>query len=104
MASLDTFGAKTQLRVGDASYEIFRIDKVEGHERLPYSLKILLENLLRTEDGANITADHIQQLGAWDATADPSVENPVHPGPGADAGLHRRALRGRPGHHARGGP
>lgn len=74
MASLDTFGAKTQLRVGDASYEIFRIDKVEGHERLPYSLKILLENLLRTEDGANITADHIQQLGAWDATADPSVE------------------------------
>ncbi len=74
MASLDTFGAKTQLRVGDASYEIFRIDKVEGHERLPYSLKILLENLLRTEDGANITADHIRQLGAWDATADPSVE------------------------------
>ena len=38
VASLDTFGAKTQLRVGDASYEIFRIDKVEGHERLPYSL------------------------------------------------------------------
>ncbi|GAA3784403.1 aconitate hydratase [Micromonospora maritima] len=74
MASLDTFGAKTQLRVGDASYEIFKIGKVEGHDRLPYSLKILLENLLRTEDGANITADHIQQLGAWDPTADPSVE------------------------------
>ena len=63
MASLDTFGAKSQLRVNDASYEIFRIDKVEGHERLPYSLKILLENLLRTEDGANITADHIRALG-----------------------------------------
>lgn len=74
MASLDTFGAKTQLRVGDASYEIFRIDKVDGHERLPYSLKILLENLLRTEDGANITADHIEQLGGWDPTADSSVE------------------------------
>ncbi|MFE9183372.1 aconitate hydratase [Micromonospora haikouensis] len=74
VASLDTFGAKTQLRVGDASYEIFKISKVEGHERLPYSLKILLENLLRTEDGANITADHIRQLGGWDATADPSVE------------------------------
>lgn len=74
MASLDTFGAKTQLRVGDASYEIFKIDKVEGHDRLPYSLKILLENLLRTEDGANITADHIRQLGAWDSAADPSVE------------------------------
>ncbi|GLZ62775.1 aconitate hydratase [Micromonospora sp. NBRC 107095] len=74
MASLDTFGAKTQLRVGDASYEIFKIDKVDGHARLPYSLKILLENLLRTEDGANITADHIRQLGGWDPTAAPSVE------------------------------
>ncbi|WP_030491530.1 aconitate hydratase [Micromonospora chokoriensis] len=74
VASLDTFGAKTQLRVGDASYEIFKIDKVDGHARLPYSLKILLENLLRTEDGANITADHIRQLGAWDSTAAPSVE------------------------------
>ncbi|HEY7274186.1 MAG TPA: aconitate hydratase AcnA, partial [Actinoplanes sp.] len=74
VTSLDTFGAKSQLRVGDASYEIFTIDKVEGHERLPYSLKILLENLLRTEDGANITADHIRALGGWDATADPSVE------------------------------
>ncbi|NUT05329.1 MAG: hypothetical protein HOV76_17790, partial [Hamadaea sp.] len=63
MASLDTFGAKSQLDVGDASYEIFTIDKVAGHERLPYSLKILLENLLRTEDGANITADHIRALG-----------------------------------------
>ncbi len=74
MASLDTFGAKTQLRVGDASYEIFKINKVEGYDRLPYSLKVLLENLLRTEDGANITADHIRQLGAWEPTADPSVE------------------------------
>ena len=67
VASLDTFGAKSQLGVGDASYEIFRIDTVDGHDRLPYSLKILLENLLRTEDGANITADHIRALGGWDA-------------------------------------
>jgi aconitate hydratase len=74
VASLDTFGAKSELRVADASYEIFTIDKVEGHDRLPYSLKILLENLLRTEDGANITADHIRALGGWDQTADPSVE------------------------------
>ncbi|GAA2582866.1 aconitate hydratase AcnA [Dactylosporangium fulvum] len=74
MASLDTFGARSQLSVGDASYEIFKIGKVEGADRLPYSLKILLENLLRTEDGANITADHIRALGAWDATAEPSVE------------------------------
>ncbi len=74
MASLDTFGAKSQLSVGDASYEIFKVSTVDGSARLPYSLKILLENLLRTEDGANITADHIRALGAWDAGADPSVE------------------------------
>ena len=74
MTSLDTFGAKSQLDVNDESYEIFRIDKVEGHERLPYSLKVLLENLLRTEDGANITEDHIRALGGWDADAEPSVE------------------------------
>jgi aconitate hydratase len=74
VASLDTFGAKTTLRVGDASYEIYRVGKVDGHQRLPYSLKILLENLLRTEDGANITADHIRALGGWDPTAEPSVE------------------------------
>jgi aconitate hydratase len=74
VASLDTFGAKTQLRVGDASYEIFKISKVDGHDRLPYSLKILLENLLRTEDGANITADQIRRLGGWDPDAEPNVE------------------------------
>jgi aconitate hydratase A / 2-methylisocitrate dehydratase len=74
VASLDTFGAKSQLRVGDAGYEIFRLDKVDGQERLPYSLKILLENLLRTEDGANITAEQIRAIGAWDATAEPNVE------------------------------
>jgi aconitate hydratase len=74
VASLDTFGAKSQLRVGDASYDIYEINKVAGHERLPYSLKVLLENLLRTEDGANITADHIRALGNWDAQAQPSVE------------------------------
>ncbi len=73
-ASKDSFGAKDTLKVGDASYEVFRLNKVEGSERLPYSLKILLENLLRTEDGANITADHIRALGNWDASADPSIE------------------------------
>jgi aconitate hydratase len=74
VASLDTFGAKTSLDVGDQSYEVYRIDRVAGQERLPYSLKILLENLLRTEDGANITGEHIRALGAWDPTAKPSVE------------------------------
>lgn len=73
-ASKDSFGAKDTLKVGDASYEVFRLNKVEGSERLPYSLKILLENLLRTEDGANITADHIRALGHWDPSAEPSIE------------------------------
>jgi len=74
VTSLDTFGARSELRVGDNTYEIYKIDKVPGHDRLPYSLKILLENLLRTEDGANITADHIRALGGWDPNAEPSVE------------------------------
>ena len=60
--------------VGDESYEIFRLDAVEGSELLPYSLKILLENLLRTEDGANITADDIRALASWDPDAEPSKE------------------------------
>jgi aconitate hydratase len=74
VVSLDTFGAKSQLRVGDTSYEMFRIERVPGQQRLPYSLKILLENLLRTEDGANITEAHIRALGGWDPAAEPSVE------------------------------
>ncbi|WP_084957790.1 aconitate hydratase AcnA [Thermoactinospora rubra] len=72
--SANSFGSRDTLRIGDASYEIFRLDAVEGSARLPYSLKILLENLLRTEDGANITADHIRALGGWDPNAKPSVE------------------------------
>ncbi|MEU2432402.1 aconitate hydratase AcnA [Streptomyces sp. NPDC007861] len=72
--SANSFDARATLRVGDESYEIFRLDKVEGAARLPYSLKVLLENLLRTEDGANITADHIRALGGWDSQAQPSQE------------------------------
>ncbi|MFA3836197.1 aconitate hydratase AcnA [Streptomyces aureus] len=72
--SANSFDARSTLRVGDESYEIFKLDKVEGSARLPYSLKVLLENLLRTEDGANITADHIRALGSWDSQAQPSQE------------------------------
>ncbi|MCW2877728.1 MAG: aconitate hydratase [Sphaerisporangium sp.] len=72
--SANSFGSRDTLRVGDAAYEIYRLDAVEGSARLPYSLKILLENLLRTEDGANITADHIRALSGWEPTAAPSVE------------------------------
>ena len=74
MPSIDTFAARTDLTVGDQNYEIFRIDKIHGHDKLPYSLKVLLENLLRTEDGANITEGHIRALGSWDPQAAPSVE------------------------------
>ncbi len=78
MASVDSFGAKSTLDVDGKSYEIFRLDAVSGDgldvASLPFSLKVLLENLLRTEDGKNITADHIRAIGGWDADADPSEE------------------------------
>ncbi|HET6937947.1 MAG TPA: aconitate hydratase, partial [Nocardioides sp.] len=78
MASKDSFGAKGSLDVGGTSYEIFRLDKVQGEgldvTTLPYSLKVLLENLLRTEDGADITEEHIRALAGWDADAEPDTE------------------------------
>ncbi|KRD36561.1 aconitate hydratase [Oerskovia sp. Root918] len=80
MSSVDTFGSKGTLEVGENSYEIFRLSAVEGAERLPYSLKILAENLLRTEDGANITADHVRAIAAWDPDAQPDTEIQFTPG------------------------
>ncbi|HEY8282062.1 MAG TPA: aconitate hydratase AcnA, partial [Leifsonia sp.] len=74
MSAVNSFGAKDTLTVGSREYQVFRVDKVEGYERLPFSLKVLLENLLRTEDGANITADHIRALGGWDPAAEPDTE------------------------------
>jgi len=74
VSTVDTFGSKGTLEVGGTSYEIFRLSAVEGTERLPYSLKILAENLLRTEDGANITADHVRALASWDPDAQPDTE------------------------------
>ncbi|MGH8891354.1 MAG: aconitase family protein, partial [Acidothermaceae bacterium] len=71
---MDTFGSRKTLKVGSASYEICRLDAVDGSERLPFSLKVLLENLLRTEDGANITADHVRALAGWDPNAEPDTE------------------------------
>ncbi|WP_327099826.1 aconitate hydratase [Nocardia vinacea] len=72
--SIDTFGAKGTLEVGSNSYEIFRLSAVPGTEKLPYALKVLAENLLRTEDGANITADHIRAIASWDPSAQPNTE------------------------------
>ncbi|MGD9621322.1 MAG: aconitate hydratase AcnA [Mycolicibacterium sp.] len=73
-SSLNSFEARDTLKVGDKSYEIYRLDAVPGTEKLPYSLKVLAENLLRTEDGANITKDHIEAIANWDPSAEPSIE------------------------------
>ena len=74
MTSTDSFGAKGTIAAGGSEYEIFRLSAVEGSERLPFSLKVLLENLLRTEDGANVTADHVRALAGWDPGAEPDTE------------------------------
>ncbi|MGD9529956.1 MAG: aconitate hydratase [Pseudonocardia sp.] len=74
MTSTDSFGARGTIQAGGAEHEIYRLSAVEGADRLPFSLKILLENLLRTEDGANVTADHVRALANWDPTADPDTE------------------------------
>jgi aconitate hydratase A / 2-methylisocitrate dehydratase len=70
----NSFDAKDQLQVGDTSYTYFRLDRVAGSEALPFSLKILLENLLRTEDGANVTAEQIQALTSWNPESEPNTE------------------------------
>ena len=106
MASQDSFGAKSTLDVGDQAYEIYRLSSVTGDgldvESLPFSLKVLLENLLRTEDGADITADHIKARRRMGRGRRAGQGDPVHAGARAHAGLHRRAVHRRPRHHARG--
>ena len=72
--SKNSLGSKKNLTVAGKDYEIFDISKVEGATNLPFSLKVLLENLLRTEDGANITADHIKALAQWDPSVEPDTE------------------------------
>ena len=72
--SKNSFGAERTLTVGASSYTIYAIDAVDGSASLPFTHKVLLENLLRTEDGANVTAEQIRGLGAWDATAEPADE------------------------------
>src|SRR4051794_38675425 len=77
MAHPDSFGARSTLEVGGKEYEIFRLDALQKKydvARLPYSLKILLENLLRFEDGETVTKKMIEKVARWDAKADPSDE------------------------------
>jgi len=70
----NSFGSRATLEAGGATHDIYRLAAVEGSETLPYSLKVLLENLLRNEDGLNITADHIRALGNWNPAAEPDTE------------------------------
>ena len=70
----NSFGSRAALEVAGTQYEIYRLDAAKGSGNLPYSLKILLENLLRNEDGANITADHVRALANWDPGKEPDTE------------------------------
>jgi aconitate hydratase len=82
VSSLDSFGARSTLEVGGRSYEVFRLDALQQRfdvARLPYSIKVLLENVLRLEDGASATAEDIEAIATWDAAAEPSAEIPYQP-------------------------
>ena len=70
----NSFGSQAALKVAGEEYQIYRLDAVEGSGALPFSLKILLENLLRNEDGANITASHVTALAQWDPAKEPDTE------------------------------
>jgi len=74
MSEINSFSSKDVLTVGGTDYEVYRIDAVDGSQKLPFSLKVLLENLLRTEDGANVTGEQIRALGSWQPTAEPDTE------------------------------
>jgi aconitate hydratase len=82
VSSSDSFGARAELQVGARSYEIYRLDALQERfdvARLPYSLKVLLENVLRLEDGTSVTAADVEAIASWDAKAEPSVEIPYQP-------------------------
>src|SRR3954466_3934692 len=82
MAHPDSFGARSELSVGDKDFEIFRLDALQQKfdvARLPYSLKVLLENLLRNEDGEFVTAEQIERIAKWDANAEPEHEIAYNP-------------------------
>jgi aconitate hydratase len=68
-SNIDSIGTRDRLTVGDDTYDIFRLDRIDGSERLPYGLKVLLENLLRNQDGRLVTAEQVQSLAAWDPAA-----------------------------------
>ncbi len=82
MTSLDSFGARSTLDIGARSYEIFRLNVLQERfdvARLPYSIKVLLENVLRLEDGVSASAADVEAIASWDAAAEPSAEIPYQP-------------------------
>ena len=82
MSLSDSFGARSTLEVGGRDYEVFRLDALQERfdvARLPYSIKVLLENVLRLEDGAGVTAADVEAIASWDAAAEPSTEIPFQP-------------------------
>jgi aconitate hydratase len=82
VTATDSFGARSTLEVGGRSYEVFRLDALQERfdvARLPYSIKVLLENVLRLEDGVSVSAAAIEAIAGWDAAAEPSVEIPFQP-------------------------
>jgi aconitate hydratase len=82
VSNSNSFGARSTLEVGGRSYEVFRLDALQERfdvARLPYSVKVLLENVLRLEDGVAVSADAVEAIASWDAAAEPSVEIPFQP-------------------------
>jgi aconitate hydratase len=80
--SSDSFGARSGLQVGGREYEIYRLDALQEKfdvARLPYSVKVLLENVLRLEDGTSVSAADVETIASWDAAAEPSAEIPFQP-------------------------
>jgi aconitate hydratase len=80
--SSDSFDARSTLSVGGREYEVFRLDSLQERfdvARLPYSIKVLLENVLRLEDGVSVSAADVEAIASWDAAAEPSVEIPFQP-------------------------
>jgi aconitate hydratase len=78
----DSFGARGTLEAGGKEYEIYRLGSLQSKydvARLPYSLKVLLENVLRLEDGDSVTPDDVEAIATWDAKAEPSIEIPYQP-------------------------
>jgi aconitate hydratase len=82
MTSSDSFGARSTLAVSGRDYEVFRLDALQERfdvARLPYSVKVLLENVLRLEDGVSVSAADVEAIAGWDAAAEPSIEIPFQP-------------------------